>query len=51
MLVIGSPTEEAAQAMAEAGPDCTIVDLTRGAVRAQRRRAAKEQTPWVQAVS
>jgi len=34
LLVIGSATPDAAEAIAGARPDCTIVDLTRGAVGA-----------------
>jgi GDP-mannose 6-dehydrogenase len=46
VLVLGSASEDAAQALAGAGPDCSIVDLTRGAVQA--RAAAAEEAPAAQ---
>ena len=50
VLVIGSATEDAVRAVDEAGPECVIVDLTRGAVT-PRRRVVAEGTTWVQAAS
>jgi GDP-mannose 6-dehydrogenase len=47
ILVIGSPTAEAAQAVAAARPDCAVVDLTRGSVK-PAARAIEERATWVQ---
>jgi GDP-mannose 6-dehydrogenase len=42
VLVIGSATEDAARARSLVGPDCVIVDLTRGAVDASAARLRVE---------
>jgi len=45
LLVIGSPTVEAGQALAAMRSDCVVIDLTRGGVKAAPR-AVEERRAW-----
>jgi GDP-mannose 6-dehydrogenase len=51
VLVVGSPTSDAAAALAAARPGCVVIDLTRGAISSRQPASVGEEKAWVEAAS
>jgi GDP-mannose 6-dehydrogenase len=51
VLVVGSPTAEAAEALAALGPNASVVDLTRGGVKPATTMSVGAQPSCVQVAS